>query len=64
MCVCVCVCVSMIFLMQYSTPHLEVATNTPALAGTAQLALTALEVCQDSSTGDSVQVYLEERSEV
>ena len=49
--------------MQHSAPRLEVAANN-ACTVTAQLVLAALEVSQDSGTGDSVQVDLEERSEV
>ena len=49
--------------MQHSAPCLEVAASN-ACTITAQLVLAALEVSQDASTGDSVQVELEERSEV
>lgn len=58
-----CASVSMLLLTKHSAPRLEVAANN-ACTVTAQLVLAALEVSQDAGTGDSVQVELEERSEV
>ena len=58
-----CTSVSMLLLMQQSAPRLEVAANN-ACTVTAQLVEAALEVSQDTSTGDSVQVELEGKSEV
>ena len=49
--------------MQHSAPRLEVAANN-ACTITVQLVQAALEVSRDAGTGDSVQVELEERSEV